>query len=65
MLGRCEACKFDAPAGVHPASAEYHRLHREHHLRKFPRAPETTRDALDELVRMAERGAMLPRSRAQ
>jgi hypothetical protein len=38
-----------------PSTPEYHRQHREQHLAKFPRADQRTRDALDELISMAER----------
>ena len=48
-------CGFVPRAGVSPTSADYHRGHREVHLKKYPNAGETTKSALDELVAMAER----------
>jgi hypothetical protein len=53
---RCQACKFVPPAGVSPTSAEYHRLHRAAHLAAFPSSSKETRDNLDAMVLLAERG---------
>jgi hypothetical protein len=57
MLGTCPACGFVAPRHVNPNSPHYHRLHKTAHLAKFPKAPQGTIDALDELIHQAERRA--------
>jgi hypothetical protein len=40
-------------------SPDQHRAHRDHHMKRFPKAGDKTREALDELVKMAERSRQI------
>lgn len=59
MLATCSACGFK-PGNLNPTSAEYHRRHREQHLERFPNTDARTRDSLDRMVAIAERGGFAP-----
>lgn len=50
-LGLC-VCGFET--NLDPRTADYHRAHRDHHLKTFPQSGATTRTSLDQLVTVFE-----------
>lgn len=59
-MARTCPCGFEAPPNVDPASAEWHRAHRDAHIAKWPNVDPATRAALDQMVTFAERKQFAP-----
>lgn len=60
------ACQFCPPPGIEPWTADFHKLHKAHHLAKFPATSIDTIASLDLLISLAEKSRIrAPRIRGE